>query len=397
MIVPAFNAGQSLERALRSALATDRLVECIVVDDGSTDDTAAVAERLAAADPRIVALRLASNEGVSRARNRALAVARGEWLIFLEADDRLLPLAVERLLDAAADGDALAVVGQRVWTDGRRRWQAASYCVPDIRQPGRKSLAGHPGLMAYAAPTGKLFHRSIAEGLRFEGRVLGDQPWTIRALIRADDRIQVIGDLVYEWRRPVGGAPSTITAAKRASSRLAAAAARVAVGALAEVSAEADARIVDPEARRRVVGGYFERLVRLDLAGPVRRAVTRNDPGAAELFEAIAAFLDSAPAGLVDRSTRVAEDLLRAPLDRWPSLREPARTAYLQLLRHVLAAHPGLARRMGHDLVPLAVRLLRTHDRGLAHAAARLLLTLNWPLGAARRLARYRPPRILRA
>jgi hypothetical protein len=396
VVVPAWNAGRSIERALASVLSDGRAdVEAIVVDDGSTDDTVAIVEAIAARDPRVVLLRSPANEGVSSARNRALAAARGEWLTFLDADDRLLPGALAALLGAAHVNDALAVVGQRIWSDGHRTWRTAAYDIPDIRRSGRTSLPGRPGLMYYASATGKLFHRSITEALRFEGRVLGDQPWTIRALIRAGDRIVVIGDDVYEWIRPRDHAASTITAAKRASARLAAEAARVAVGALAEVVAEAEDRIADPVARRRVVAGYFERLVRSDLAGPVRRAAQRDDEDSDELFEAIGAFLDAAPPDLVGASDDVAE-LLRSPLDRWLHLRGPGRSAYVRLLRSVTAAHPDLAGRIGgRSLIRLAVWILRSTDRRPAEAVATILLVLNWPVGALHRLRRYHPPRIL--
>lgn len=396
VIVPAFNAGRSVEGALRSALANAGPdLECIVVDDGSTDDTASVVERLAAADPRIILLRAPTNEGVSSARNRALAASRGEWLVFLDSDDRLRPGWLTALLDPALNGGALAVIGQRIWTDGRREWLTALYDIADIRTAGRTSLAARPGLLFYASATGKLFHRSLAEGLRFGGRVLGDQPWTIRALIRADDRIQVIDRVVYEWIRPRDAAPSTITAAKRASSRVAAEAVRVAIGALADVAAEAEVRVSDPMARRRIVLGYFERLIRSDFGGPVRRAVGRGDAGSGELFDAISAFVASAPPDVVAGSDALAEDILRAPLDRWPRFREPGRRAYVRLLRRVLAAHPDQARHLGRGPLRLAAWLLRSSDGRAAWRAATVLLVINWPIGALHRLRRFRPPRLL--
>ena len=394
MIVPAWNAGGSIERALRSVLDDPDLdLECIVIDDGCTDDTAEVVDRLAATDPRVVVLRAPVNEGVSSARNRALRAARGTWLTFLDADDRLLPGGLAAMLRAAAGGDVLTVVGQRLWTDGRRTWRAAPYEIPDIRLPGRKSIVTHPGLMYYASATGKLFHRSLIDGLWFEGRVLGDQPWTIRALLRAGDRIEVIDADVYEWRRPVDEASTTsITATKRASARLATEAARVAVGALAEVSAEADAQVADPTARRGVVAAYFERLVASDLAGPVRRAVTRADEGSDALFDAIGAFLAAAPRELVGRSAAVAEDILRAPLDRWLRFREPGRAAYLRLLRIVTADQPELLARLGgYGLLRTAVRILRSSDAPVARAAATMLLAAHWPFGLVHRLRRRRP------
>lgn len=390
VIVPAWNNAGTLERALDSVLADATVdVECIVVDDGSTDGTGAIAERRAAADDRIVVLHGTTNEGPSVARNRALAVVRGEWLTFVDADDRLLPRGLEALMAGAGVPGIRAVVGQRIWTDGRRRWRSVQYNIPDIRRPGRTSLVRRPGLMQYASLTGKLFHRSVTEGLLFEGRVLGDQPWTVRALIRAGDRILVVGDDVYEWSRPPRGAPTrSITATKFGSARAAAEAARVAVGALAEVANEARAVIPDAPDQERVIDGYFQRLVRMDLAGPVVRAVSRNDPGGAELFDAIGAFLEAAPSGLVDGSDAVAEAILRPPLERWPGFRDPGRAAYLRLLRGLLAAHPRLASRVSR------VTLIRPALVVLGQSGPRrsklfdLLLLLNWPLALGLRAVR---------
>src|SRR3954452_15003770 len=92
-IIPAHNAERFLAAAIDSVLAqTYQPIECIVVDDGSTDGTPAVARSYG---DRI---RLIPQEqrGVSAARNRGAAEARGELLAFLDADDRWLPERVER-------------------------------------------------------------------------------------------------------------------------------------------------------------------------------------------------------------------------------------------------------------------------------------------------------------
>src|SRR4051812_6346111 len=107
VIVPAFNAGQSLERAVESALAQSVAdIEVIVVDDGSTDQTRSVAEALAKCDPRVRVLALPANGGVSAARNAGIAAARGEWIALLDADDAFLPDRLQRLVGAAVSRSA---------------------------------------------------------------------------------------------------------------------------------------------------------------------------------------------------------------------------------------------------------------------------------------------------
>jgi hypothetical protein len=330
VLVPCWNAANSIGRALDSVLGTaDPTIECIVVDDASTDGTADLVQALADRDPRIVLVRAVENAGASAARNLGLPLVRGEWLTFLDSDDRMLPGAIAALHRAAVATDALAVVGQRIWSDGVDTWISPQYDRPDIREPGRKSLVANPGLMFYASATGKLFHRTIRDGLRFEGRVLGDQPWTLRALLRAGDRIEVIGDVVYEWDRPRPGNEFTsITEQKRQSAARAGDAVEVAIGALRAVSAEADLQLPDDASRHLIHAAYLDRLVRADFAGPVRRALDTRDPGTRRLFEALTAFIAAAPPDIVSQSDAVVERVLRPPLAHWDRVPREARSSY---------------------------------------------------------------------
>lgn len=80
-------------------------LEAIVVDNGSTDGTAAAARAFAARDPRLAVQVLAEPApGVSRAKNRGVAAARGEWLLFLDADSRMAPDLAERIVQRGRDG-----------------------------------------------------------------------------------------------------------------------------------------------------------------------------------------------------------------------------------------------------------------------------------------------------
>jgi glycosyltransferase involved in cell wall biosynthesis len=87
IVITAYNKAQYLEQSVRSVLAqTYPDIECLIVDDGSTDNTAQVAEQLVGLDERIRYLPK-PNGGVSSARNFGLEHAKGEWIQFLDADD----------------------------------------------------------------------------------------------------------------------------------------------------------------------------------------------------------------------------------------------------------------------------------------------------------------------
>ena len=84
VVIPAFNAARFIGRALENVLnQTVPVLEIIVVDDGSTDDTATVASRYAP----LVRVARKSNAGPASARNLGASLARGEWLAMLDADD----------------------------------------------------------------------------------------------------------------------------------------------------------------------------------------------------------------------------------------------------------------------------------------------------------------------
>ena len=103
VIVPARNAERHLGECLDSVAAqTFRDWECVCADDGSTDSTAAIIDGFAARDGRFRALHLA-HRGVGSARNAALDAARGDYVVFADADDLLAPDALASLAGATAD------------------------------------------------------------------------------------------------------------------------------------------------------------------------------------------------------------------------------------------------------------------------------------------------------
>lgn len=147
VIIPAHNAADTIADTLRSLLdQTFQQWEAIIVDDGSTDETTAVVTSFVQRDGRFRLLQQ-KQKGVSAARNHGLARARFDWLLFLDADDWILPRHLEQLtgvleadptLDAAYCGWAYVTPdGEHIFGDfggpvGDLFVQHAQYCFSVI-------------------------------------------------------------------------------------------------------------------------------------------------------------------------------------------------------------------------------------------------------------------------
>lgn len=106
VVVPAFNAALHLNRCLEAVFANDRICECIVVDDGSTDDSSSIARQFGA---RVVHLS-DGPLGPAYARNRGAEAALGEIIFFVDADVVLAAGAFERVLTVFQEHANLAAV-----------------------------------------------------------------------------------------------------------------------------------------------------------------------------------------------------------------------------------------------------------------------------------------------
>lgn len=110
VVMPAFNSARTLRDSAASVLdQTFGSLELVIVDDGSTDTTVAVAEALASGDTRVRLVRNVTNAGPAGARNAGIAAGRGRYLAFCDADDLWLPTKLERQLEVACQTGAALV------------------------------------------------------------------------------------------------------------------------------------------------------------------------------------------------------------------------------------------------------------------------------------------------
>ncbi len=131
LIIPVFNAETTLPLALQSLNEqTYRDFEVVFVNDGSTDRTADLLDNFAAKSNIPCQIVHQENQGVAAARNRGLAAASGEYLGFVDADDTLLPNALEMAVKAAGGADIIGWDWMLGFAKNGRYMRQADYDTP---------------------------------------------------------------------------------------------------------------------------------------------------------------------------------------------------------------------------------------------------------------------------
>ncbi|MEV5706855.1 CDP-glycerol glycerophosphotransferase family protein [Actinoallomurus sp. NPDC052274] len=204
VIVIVYNDADRLPTAVRSVLdQSHRAVECVIVNDCSTDTTAQVADSLVAANPHRVRVvhRAENSGGCGQPRNDGIDVARGRYLMFLDSDDTLDRHACRNMVATAEQTGAELVSGccWRVFPDKgeERAWYRGLYRDRAVYS----SVRERPELLYDTLSTNKLYRRDFLdrEGLRFVERLhYEDLLFSTQAYLAAR-MIAIIPHRVYNW------------------------------------------------------------------------------------------------------------------------------------------------------------------------------------------------------
>jgi glycosyltransferase involved in cell wall biosynthesis len=217
IVVPAHNVAPFLPDCLDSILtgAADQL-QVVAVDDASPDDAGQILDDYAGHDGRVMVLHLRDNVGLGPARNAAFDRARGEYLWFVDGDDRLplggVAAVTTRLVELRPD--VLLVDHLRLHPDGRL--DADPHETPVGQLPGTLRLANLPRLLGVRqAAWNRIVRRELldSEGLRFPGGWYEDVGFSHLALLCAR-RIGALGRVGYHYRYRPDGAITTTRSAR---------------------------------------------------------------------------------------------------------------------------------------------------------------------------------------
>ena len=214
VIVPVYKSEQTLERCVGSLLKQDyEDIEIILIVDGPPDGSGILADKLAKTDTRIRVINQ-SNQGVSRARNRGISEARGEYIRFLDSDDFVEKHSISPMVEAMErDGSDLVIAGFHHLYFGDKiekvPGQAGAYRCDDAMEQMKELYIG--GFLNM--PWNKLFRKEKMTAQFPTDRTLGEDLLFNMQYILGAEKISVIRDCVCEYIQDDRG--TTLSTKKR--------------------------------------------------------------------------------------------------------------------------------------------------------------------------------------
>lgn len=212
VVIPVYNAEEHLEQCLESLVSqTLKEIEIICVDDGSTDGSAAILADYVQRDGRFIVVRQ-QNRGAGMARNKGLEVARGEYVIFLDADDFFAPDLLKKMYAQALCSEADIVIcnGRAYNTSSGQYRDVANYLrtslVKGIPVFSRRDIPDHILTVTNPVPWNKLFRRGflLREQLHFQPLQNCNDLYMVLLSLCVAERISSIDEPLVSYRENSG-------------------------------------------------------------------------------------------------------------------------------------------------------------------------------------------------
>ena len=189
IIIPAYNAESYIENCINDVISQSFSdFEVIIVNDGSTDKTQSIIDEYTGMYPELLKSLTVSNGGQGRARNFALREVKGDYVGFVDSDDRISPDMFSKMYEAAVSNDADVVVCDyyRVVNNDEKHYEKAA-------------MQDHP-LSSVGPVWNKIFRRSAIGGVRFaEGFWYEDYTFSCKMLLKSKKTVFVHEPLYYYY------------------------------------------------------------------------------------------------------------------------------------------------------------------------------------------------------
>lgn len=196
VVVPVYNLQNYIERCVTSICSqTHQNLEILIVDDGSSDDSRKVINRLAESDQRIVPI-FKENGGVTSARLTGIEKATGEWIGFVDGDDEIESDMYERLLNNAVKyGADISHCGYKmIFSDGRVNYFHNTGClVEQDRTTGLKDLLD--GSLVEPGLCNKLFHKTLLHNEVMNTDIKINEDLLMNYILFSESKLSVFEDV----------------------------------------------------------------------------------------------------------------------------------------------------------------------------------------------------------
>lgn len=172
IIIPVYNGEEFLSRCLDSVVnQVYKNIAIIIVDDSSTDNTREIIKNYAEKDNRIIPFYQTINKGVSSARNIGLKASTGDYIMFMDSDDEMVPSAIRRMVDLAIRYNSDFIDSYHLLKYTKKNGKVVSFTEKKV--PKNVFVLGtlkddDRVLNMYTYITGKLIKKSLFDGLSFD-------------------------------------------------------------------------------------------------------------------------------------------------------------------------------------------------------------------------------------
>lgn len=216
IVMPVYNTGLSLGKSVNSVLQSSyHNIECLIIDDGSDKETADFCDLLAKKDGRIKVIHQ-KNGGVSAARNTGLKYAKGDYLVFVDADDLVEADMISSLADIAERENADVVVGgyRECYGDGRKKEFGCNRKTVISRGEGILTDFFTTNIIGWNV-WAKLYRRNSIKSIRFvEGKKVAEDMFFVYQTLKVIDTIAIYGFPIYRYIKNDDSAMADTNSAK---------------------------------------------------------------------------------------------------------------------------------------------------------------------------------------
>lgn len=205
VIVPSYNVAPYLQRCVDSLIGqTYSDLEIILVDDGSTDDTGILCDRIAEGDSRIKVIHK-ENGGLSDARNAGIDIATGEFYSFIDGDDFIEPDTYEVMIKEMSDPQVSIVAGGFAITDvqGNTRISMSPERQYLTKEEAFMDLLGGNNYITQSS-CNKLFRSSLFEKIRYKKGILNEDMEILPRLLDVSNGVVLLNKAIYHYIKKPG-------------------------------------------------------------------------------------------------------------------------------------------------------------------------------------------------